>query len=39
MGAHRSGRGDHKRLLYCLLELAEWQDIFGGAQEGLAHAA
>jgi asparagine synthase (glutamine-hydrolysing) len=26
---HRSGRADHKRLLYCLLELTEWNDLFG----------
>jgi asparagine synthase (glutamine-hydrolysing) len=25
---HRSGRADHKRLLYCLLELGEWNDLF-----------
>jgi asparagine synthase (glutamine-hydrolysing) len=25
---HRRGRADHKRLLYCLLELGEWNDLF-----------
>ena len=25
---HRSGRADHKRILYCLLELAEWHGTF-----------
>jgi asparagine synthase (glutamine-hydrolysing) len=25
---HRSGRADHKRVLYCLLELAHWHDAF-----------
>ena len=25
---HRSGRSDHKDLLYCLLELAEWHRVF-----------
>lgn len=29
--AHRSGRADNKRLLYCLLELSEWQSLFAGA--------
>jgi len=28
---HRRGRADHKRTLYCLLELAEWRSIFAGA--------
>jgi asparagine synthase (glutamine-hydrolysing) len=32
VGAHRSGRGDHKRLLYCLLELGEWHRIFAQAE-------
>jgi asparagine synthase (glutamine-hydrolysing) len=26
--AHRSGRADHKRILYCLLELSEWHRSF-----------
>jgi asparagine synthase (glutamine-hydrolysing) len=26
--AHRSGRVDHKRILYCLLELSEWHRAF-----------
>jgi asparagine synthase (glutamine-hydrolysing) len=25
---HRSGRADHKRILYCLLELSEWHRTF-----------
>jgi len=25
---HRSGRADHKRILYCLLELSEWHSAF-----------
>jgi asparagine synthase (glutamine-hydrolysing) len=25
---HRSGRGDHKRILYCLLEISEWHRSF-----------
>ena len=25
---HRSGRSDHKRILYCLLELAFWHEHF-----------
>lgn len=25
---HRSGRADHKRILYCLLELAQWHEHF-----------
>jgi asparagine synthase (glutamine-hydrolysing) len=29
---HRSGRGDHKRLLYCLLELADWHEGFAGGE-------
>jgi asparagine synthase (glutamine-hydrolysing) len=28
---HQSGRADNKRLLYCLLELSEWQALFAGA--------
>ena len=30
VAGHRSGRADNKRLLYCLLELAEWRQLFGG---------
>ncbi len=26
--AHRSGRADHKRILFCLLELSEWHRAF-----------
>ena len=26
--AHRSGRADHKMILYCLLELSEWHRAF-----------
>jgi asparagine synthase (glutamine-hydrolysing) len=29
---HRSGRHDHKRVLYCLLELAEWSNCFIDAE-------
>jgi asparagine synthase (glutamine-hydrolysing) len=28
VAAHRSGRADHKRILYCLLELSQWHDVF-----------
>ncbi|MEX1141960.1 MAG: asparagine synthase (glutamine-hydrolyzing) [Thermoleophilaceae bacterium] len=28
VGAHRSGSADHKRILYCLLELSEWHRSF-----------
>ena len=28
MAAHRAGRADHKRILYCLLELSEWHRAF-----------
>jgi asparagine synthase (glutamine-hydrolysing) len=28
VGAHRSGRADHKRILYCLLELSQWHRHF-----------
>jgi asparagine synthase (glutamine-hydrolysing) len=28
VAAHRAGRADLKRILYCLLELAEWQRVF-----------
>jgi asparagine synthase (glutamine-hydrolysing) len=27
---HRARRDDHKRILYCLLELAEWHSVFVG---------
>ena len=32
---HRSGRSDHKRVLYCLLEFAQWHRAFieGGSEE------
>ena len=26
--AHRSGRADHRWVLFCLLELSEWHDAF-----------
>jgi hypothetical protein len=26
--AHRTGRADHKWILFCLLELSEWQRAF-----------
>lgn len=28
LGEHRSGRADHKRILYCLLELSLWHERF-----------
>jgi asparagine synthase (glutamine-hydrolysing) len=28
VAAHRSGKADHKRILYCLLELSEWHRAF-----------
>ena len=28
MAAHRSGRADHKAILFCLLELSEWHRAF-----------
>jgi len=28
VAAHRTGRHDHKRILYCLLELSEWHRAF-----------
>jgi asparagine synthase (glutamine-hydrolysing) len=28
VGEHRGGRHDHKRILYCLLELAQWSECF-----------
>lgn len=30
VAAHRRGRADHKRLLYCLLELGIWSETFSG---------
>jgi asparagine synthase (glutamine-hydrolysing) len=36
VAAHRSGRADHKRILYCLLELSEWHRTF---VEGVVPAA
>jgi asparagine synthase (glutamine-hydrolysing) len=38
---HRSGRGDHKRLLFCLLEFGEWHRSFveGAADAESPHAA
>jgi asparagine synthase (glutamine-hydrolysing) len=33
VAAHRSGRADHKNLLYCLLELSEWHRAFIEARE------
>ncbi|WP_028065255.1 asparagine synthase (glutamine-hydrolyzing) [Solirubrobacter soli] len=32
VSGHQSGRADNKRLLYCLLELSEWQSLFSGAE-------
>jgi len=31
--AHRSGAADHKRILYCLLELSEWHGAFVDGRE------
>jgi hypothetical protein len=28
VGEHRTGRADHKRVLYCLLEFASWHEAF-----------
>jgi hypothetical protein len=28
VAGHRSGRADHKSILYCLLELSEWHRAF-----------
>jgi asparagine synthase (glutamine-hydrolysing) len=28
VAAHRSGRADHKSILYCLLELSEWHRAY-----------
>ena len=36
---HRSGRSDNKRVLYCLLELAEWHRAFVEEREPAAAAA
>jgi asparagine synthase (glutamine-hydrolysing) len=33
---HRSGRADHKAVLYCLLELSEWHHAFVEAREPVA---
>jgi asparagine synthase (glutamine-hydrolysing) len=33
---HRRGRGDHKAVLYCLLELSEWHAAFVEAREPAA---
>ena len=33
---HRSGRADHKAILYCLLELSEWHAAFVEAPEPVA---
>jgi asparagine synthase (glutamine-hydrolysing) len=33
---HRSGRADHKRILYCLLELAFWHETFVGRTAAVA---
>ena len=33
---HRRGRADHKAVLYCLLELAEWHGTFVEAREQIA---
>ena len=33
---HRSGRADHKAILYCLLELSEWHAAFVEAREPVA---
>jgi asparagine synthase (glutamine-hydrolysing) len=30
---HRSGRADHKGILYCLLELSEWHHAFVEARD------
>jgi asparagine synthase (glutamine-hydrolysing) len=31
---HRRGRFDHKRLLYCLLEFAQWHRVFVDGEDG-----
>ncbi len=36
---HRRGRADHKRVLYCLLELSEWHRAFIEAREPVAAEA
>jgi asparagine synthase (glutamine-hydrolysing) len=33
---HRRGRADHKAVLYCLLELSEWQRAFVGSEQPVA---
>jgi asparagine synthase (glutamine-hydrolysing) len=39
VGEHRSGRADHKNILYCLLELSEWHAAFVEARQPMAEAA
>ena len=40
VAAHRSGRADHKSILYCLLELSEWHRAYlGGPRAVVAEAA
>lgn len=34
VSAHRSGRGDHKWILFCLLELSEWHRAFIRGEAG-----
>ena len=34
VAAHRSGRGDHKWILFCLLELSEWHRAFIRGEAG-----
>jgi asparagine synthase (glutamine-hydrolysing) len=34
VAAHRSGRGDHKWILFCLLELSEWHRAFIQGEAG-----
>jgi asparagine synthase (glutamine-hydrolysing) len=33
VGAHRAGKANHKWILFCLLELAQWHRTFIGARE------
>jgi asparagine synthase (glutamine-hydrolysing) len=35
---HAAGRDDHKRVLYCLLELAQWADCFLDTEGAEGHA-
>ncbi len=37
--AHRAGSADHKRILYCLLELSEWHRAFVGGEAPVAAGA